>query len=128
VLRSLAGAPANASFFHCHARRFALSLRAFHMGALSSVDAAGVGAPRTQMNGWNQGENTMMGRLLAAGLLGLMIVASVSTSASAFRCLARGANGVHTWGYGIFFGNASRFALRHCHRAGGVDCRIVYCR
>jgi hypothetical protein len=80
------------------------------------------------MSGWNQGENKMMSRLLAAGLLGLMIVASVSTSALAFRCLARGANGVNTWGYGIFFGSASRFALRHCHRAGGVDCRIVYCR
>jgi hypothetical protein len=50
VLRSLAGAPANATFFHCHARRFALSLCAFHMRALSSVDAAGARAAHT--NTW----------------------------------------------------------------------------
>jgi hypothetical protein len=50
------------------------------------------------------------------------------TSASAFRCLATSSNGVNTWGYGIFFRRAAHFAVRHCRVAGGVDCRIAYCR
>jgi hypothetical protein len=70
----------------------------------------------------------MMRRFFIAGLVGLTIAATFSTSASAFRCLARGQNGVSTWGYGIFFSRAQKFALRHCRTAGGVDCHIVYCR
>jgi hypothetical protein len=69
-----------------------------------------------------------MKRLIAATILGLTLVATVSTSASAFRCLARSSNGVSTWGYGLFASRAQRFAVRHCHTAGGVDCRVVYCR
>jgi hypothetical protein len=69
-----------------------------------------------------------MNRVVVAALLGLAMVASVSTSASAFRCLAHSSNGVNTWGYGLFFSNAARFAVRHCRVAGGVDCRIAYCR
>jgi hypothetical protein len=69
-----------------------------------------------------------MRRLFLAGLVGLTIAATVSTSASAFQCLARSSNGVSTWGYGIFFSRAQKFALRHCRAAGGVDCHIAYCR
>ena len=69
-----------------------------------------------------------MKRFFVATLVGLTVFAMVPTSASAFRCLARSSNGVATWGYGVFFGRAQRFALRHCARAGGIDCRIAYCR
>ena len=44
-----------------------------------------------------------MKRYIVATLFGLAIAASLSTSASAFRCLASSSNGVNTWGYGIFF-------------------------
>jgi hypothetical protein len=70
----------------------------------------------------------MMKHFLAAILVGLTVAAIVPTSASAFQCLARGTNGVSTWGYGIFFSRANNFALRHCVRAGGIGCHIVYCR
>jgi hypothetical protein len=69
-----------------------------------------------------------MKRYIVAALVGLTIAASFSTSASAFRCLATSSNGVNTWGYGIFFSRAARFAVRHCRVAGGVDCRVAYCR
>jgi hypothetical protein len=69
-----------------------------------------------------------MKHFFAAAFVGLMVVAMVPTSASAFQCLARSSNGVATWGYGIFFGRAQHFALRHCARAGGINCRIDYCR
>jgi hypothetical protein len=44
-----------------------------------------------------------MKRLLVAALVGLVIVATLSISASAFKCLARNSNGVSTWGYGLIF-------------------------
>jgi hypothetical protein len=66
--------------------------------------------------------------LVAATLVGLTIAATVSTSASAFQCLARSTNGVAVWGYGIFFSRATHFALRHCRVAGGVGCHIAFCR
>jgi hypothetical protein len=69
-----------------------------------------------------------MNRFVVAALIGLTIVATVPTSASAFRCLARSSNGVSTWGYGLFFSRASHFAVRHCRVAGGVDCHVSYCR
>jgi hypothetical protein len=69
-----------------------------------------------------------MKRFFVTTLVGLTIVATVSTSASAFQCLARSSNGVSTWGYGIFFSRAERFALRHCRVAGGVGCHIAFCR
>jgi hypothetical protein len=69
-----------------------------------------------------------MKRFIVATLVGLMIATSLSTSASAFRCLATSSNGVNTWGYGIFFRRAAHFAVRHCRVAGGIDCRIAYCR
>jgi hypothetical protein len=70
----------------------------------------------------------IMKRFIVATLVGLMIATSLSTSASAFRCLATSSNGVNTWGYGIFFRRAAHFAVRHCRVAGGIDCRIAYCR
>jgi hypothetical protein len=69
-----------------------------------------------------------MKHFFAATLVGLTIVAAVSTSASAFQCLARSSNGVSTWGYGIFFSRASHFAVRHCRVAGGIGCHVVLCR
>ena len=52
-----------------------------------------------------------MNRFIVATLVGLTVLTTIPTSASAFRCLARSSNGVSTWGYGIFFGRAQRFAL-----------------
>ena len=69
-----------------------------------------------------------MKRFIIATLVGLTVAASLSTSASAFKCLAQSSNGVNTWGYGIFFRNASGYAVRHCRVAGGIDCHIAYCR
>jgi len=69
-----------------------------------------------------------MNRFVAAILIGFTIVATVSTSASAFQCLARSSNGVAVWGYGIFFSGATHFALRHCRVAGGINCHIAFCR
>ena len=70
----------------------------------------------------------IMKRFIVATLVGLTIAASLSTSASAFRCLASSSNGVNTWGYGIFFSRTAHFAVRHCRVAGGVDCHVAYCR
>ena len=69
-----------------------------------------------------------MKRFVVAALIGLTMVATLSTSASAFRCLARSSNGVVTWGYGIFFSRAAKFAVRHCVTAGGVGCHVAFCR
>jgi hypothetical protein len=69
-----------------------------------------------------------MKRFIVAALVGLTIAASFSTSASASRCLATSANGVNTWGYGFFFRRAAHSAVRHCRVAGGINCRIAYCR
>lgn len=65
---------------------------------------------------------------VAATLVGLTVLATVPTSASAFQCLARSSNGVAVWGYGIFFNRATHFALRHCRVAGGINCHIAFCR
>ena len=69
-----------------------------------------------------------MKRFIAGAILGLTVVTTVSTSASAFQCLARSSNGVHTWGYGLIFERAQGFAIRHCRVAGGIDCHIAFCR
>ena len=57
----------------------------------------------------------------------LTVAATLSTSASAFQCLARSSNGVKTC-YGLIFERASAFAIRHCRVAGGVNCHIAFCR
>jgi hypothetical protein len=69
-----------------------------------------------------------MKRFVVASLVGLMVVVSVSTSASAFQCLARSENGVSTWGYGLIAERAQAFAVRHCRTAGGIGCHISFCR
>jgi hypothetical protein len=69
-----------------------------------------------------------MKHFVVASLVGLTIVATLSTSASAFKCLARSSNGVSTWGYGLIFERAQGFAIRHCRVAGGIDCHIAVCR
>jgi hypothetical protein len=69
-----------------------------------------------------------MKRLFLTTLVGLTLVVAVSTSASAFQCLARGSNGVSAWGAGLIFERAQHFAIRHCRIAGGVDCQIIHCR
>jgi hypothetical protein len=69
-----------------------------------------------------------MKRFIVAAVVGMTIAASFSTSASAFKCLARSSNGVHTWGYGLIFEKASGFAIRHCRVAGGINCQIAFCR
>ena len=68
-----------------------------------------------------------MERFFVATFVGLMMVATVSTSASAFNCLARSSNGVSTWGYGLIF-EGPAFAVRHCRVAGGIECHIAFCR
>src|ERR1700678_3479738 len=82
---------------------------------------------------WSAGSNTrtweaVMKRFVVATLAGLTIAVAISTSASAFQCLARSTNGVNTWGYGIFFSRAAHFAVRHCRVAGGVGCHVAFCR
>jgi hypothetical protein len=69
-----------------------------------------------------------MNRFVVATLVGLAVAATLSTSASAFQCVAAGTNGVSASGYGVFQERAMRFALRHCRVAGGVNCQIRACR
>jgi hypothetical protein len=69
-----------------------------------------------------------MKHLTAAVLAGLTVVAMITTPATAFQCLARGSNGVAAWGSGVIYERAQEFAVRHCHRAGGIACRIEHCR
>jgi hypothetical protein len=69
-----------------------------------------------------------MKRYILATLVGLAVAGTLSSSASAFQCLARSSNGVNTWGYGLVFERASAFAIRHCRVAGGIDCHIAFCR
>jgi len=69
-----------------------------------------------------------MNRFVVATLVALTMVATFSTSASAFKCVAVGTNGVSASGRGLWQERAMRFALRHCRIAGGVDCKIQACR
>jgi hypothetical protein len=83
-------------------------------------------APGNVAQGWRA--YTVKKRLIVTALIGFTLAASLSTSASAFQCLAQSTNGVSIWGYGIFFRNAAHYAVRHCRVAGGVGCRVVTCR
>ena len=49
-----------------------------------------------------------MRRFIVAALFGLTIVATISTSASAFQCLARSPNGASGWGFGISLNGPNR--------------------
>jgi len=73
-----------------------------------------------------------MSRFFAAALIGLTIIATVSTSASAFHCVARSSNGAMGWANRIFLIRAQAVAMRACIVAGGNlhghFCHIAYCR
>jgi hypothetical protein len=69
-----------------------------------------------------------MNRFVLAALVALTTVAMFPTSASAFKCVAAGTNGISAAGYGVFQERAMRFALRHCRVAGGINCQIRACR
>jgi hypothetical protein len=47
-----------------------------------------------------------MSRFFAAAHIGVTIAAAVSTSASAYHCLARSPNGASGWAFGAFLGRA----------------------
>jgi hypothetical protein len=69
-----------------------------------------------------------MKRFIIAAAIGLTFAPTLSTSASAFECLARSTNGVSAWGSGLFGSMAKRFAIRHCRTAKGIGCYIAFCR
>jgi len=73
-----------------------------------------------------------MSRLFAAVLVGLTIVATVSTSASAFHCVATSTNGKAGWADRITLVRARAVAIRACIIAGGNlgghYCRITFCQ
>jgi hypothetical protein len=71
----------------------------------------------------------IMSRFLIAMFVGATIVAAISTSASAWHCLARAPNGASGTAFGVILGRAQSISLRRCiHRGGGTGCRIVWCR
>jgi len=69
---------------------------------------------------------------LAIAIVGLTIVASFSTPASAWQCMARSTNGAVGLGSGIILERAQKFAIQKCIGAGGnasgYACSIRYCR
>ena len=94
--------------------------------ALAQETGIGAAFPsaRVGLTRWRAG----MSRFVVGIFIVFAIVATLPTSASAFRCLARGTNGVSTWGYGLIASRAQHFAVRHCRTAGGINCQVVYCR
>jgi len=73
-----------------------------------------------------------MSRFFVAALVGLTIISTVSTSASAFQCVARSPNGASGAGFGIILERAQSIAMRRCIFAGGnlhgFSCHIDGCR
>ena len=73
-----------------------------------------------------------MKRFFVAALVGFAVVATISTSASAFQCVARSPNGASGAGFGIILERAQSIAMRRCIFAGGnlhgYFCHIAYCR
>ena len=67
--------------------------------------------------------------VVAAAFVGATIAATVSTSASAYHCLARSPNGASGTAFGIILERAQSISMRRCiHRGGGAGCQIVWCR
>ena len=67
-----------------------------------------------------------MSRFLVAMFVGATIAAAVSTSASAYHCLARAPNGA---AFGVILERAQSISMRRCiHRGGGAGCQIAWCR
>ena len=73
-----------------------------------------------------------MSRFLIIAAASLAIVSTVSTSASAFHCVAHSGNGASGWADRIILERAQWVALRSCAAAGGNTgghrCHIVHCR
>jgi hypothetical protein len=70
--------------------------------------------------------------LFATAIVGLAVVATFSTPASAWQCMARSTNGAVGLGSGIILERAQKFAIHRCIAAGGnvpgYACSIAYCR
>lgn len=73
-----------------------------------------------------------MNRFVIAALVGLTVATTVSTSASAYHCLARSPNGASGAAFGVLLVRAQSIAMRRCIFAGGnlngAFCHIAYCR
>jgi hypothetical protein len=70
-----------------------------------------------------------MSRFLITMFVGAIIVAAVSTPASAYHCLARSPNGVSATAFGVILERAQSISLRRCiNRGGGTGCKIEWCR
>jgi hypothetical protein len=68
----------------------------------------------------------------ATAIVGLTVVVTLTTPASAWQCMARSTNGAVGLGSGIILERAQKFAIRRCIAAGGnvsgYACSIRYCR
>ena len=61
-----------------------------------------------------------MSRFLVAMFVGVAIATAVSTSASAYHCLARAPNGASGTAFGVILERAQSISMRRCiHRGGG---------
>jgi hypothetical protein len=73
-----------------------------------------------------------MSRFLVAAFVGLTIAATVSTSASAFHCVAASPNGASGAAFGVLLVRAQSIAMRRCILSGGnlngAFCHIMFCR
>jgi hypothetical protein len=70
-----------------------------------------------------------MSRFLVAMFVGAAMTAAVSTSASAYHCLAHSPNGATGKAFGIILERAQSISLRRCiHHGGGTGCKIAWCR
>jgi hypothetical protein len=73
-----------------------------------------------------------MRRFWVTALGGLAFAVTLSSSASAWQCMARSTNGATGLGSGIILERAQKFAIRRCIVSGGnvpgYACSIRYCR
>ena len=70
-----------------------------------------------------------MSRFFVAAFVGATIAAAVSTSASAYHCLASAPNGASGTAFGVILERAQSISMRRCiHRGGGAGCQIAWCR
>jgi hypothetical protein len=70
-----------------------------------------------------------MGRFFIALFAGATIAAAVSTSASAWHCLATSPNGATGAASGVILERAQSISLRRCiNRGGGAGSTVAWCR
>ena len=70
-----------------------------------------------------------MSRFFIPLFAGAVIAAAISTSASAWHCLATSPNGATGAAFGVILGRAQSISLRRCIvRGGGAGCHIAWCR